>query len=169
LAYEHQCHVALTEALKSGMLSLINPVPRAEPFDHGDWIFELKFDGCRAAADTVRGRVISRHGNRMQRLEGVLDRLPKGCVFDDGQIVVLDDAGRALFDELLFGPPSDLCGLRPADGRRRGSAVAAAPRTQGNVGANWQARESWIALTNGRGPDLRCAAMARFRTLLRMG
>jgi hypothetical protein len=146
------------------MLSLINPVPRAEPFDDGDWIFELKFDGFRAAADTVRGRVIS----RMPRLEGVLDRLPKGCVFD-GEVVVLDDAGRALFDELLFGPPSDLCGLRPADGRRRGSSVAAAPRTQGNVGANWQARESWIALTNGRGPDLRCAAMARFRTLLRMG
>jgi ATP-dependent DNA ligase len=38
----------------------------------------------------------------MPRLEGVLDRLPKGCVFD-GEVVVLDDARRALFDELLFG------------------------------------------------------------------
>jgi ATP-dependent DNA ligase len=80
------------------MLSLINPVPRAEPFGHGDWIFELKFDGFRAPPDTVRGRVIS----RMPRPEGVLDRLPKGCVFD-GEVVVLDDARRALFDELLFG------------------------------------------------------------------
>jgi ATP-dependent DNA ligase len=46
---------------------LINPVPRAEPFDHGDWLFELKFDGFRAAADTVRGRLISRNGYRMKQ------------------------------------------------------------------------------------------------------
>ena len=35
------------------MLRLINPVRRAEPFDHADWVFEAKFDGFRAAADTV--------------------------------------------------------------------------------------------------------------------
>jgi hypothetical protein len=81
---------------------LINPVPRAEPFDHGDWLFELKFDGFRAAADTVRGQLISRNGARLRRFEGVLDRLPKGHVFD-GELVVLDDAGRPLFHELLFG------------------------------------------------------------------
>jgi ATP-dependent DNA ligase len=33
------------------MLTLSNPV--AEPFDHVDWMFEAKFDGFRAAADTV--------------------------------------------------------------------------------------------------------------------
>jgi ATP-dependent DNA ligase len=38
------------------MLTLINLVPRAEPFDHHDWVFEAKFDGFRAAADTVRGQ-----------------------------------------------------------------------------------------------------------------
>jgi ATP-dependent DNA ligase len=38
------------------MLTLINPVERAEPFDHADWLFEATFDGFRAAADTVRGR-----------------------------------------------------------------------------------------------------------------
>jgi ATP-dependent DNA ligase len=32
------------------MLTLINPVERAEPFDHADWLFEAKFDGFRAAA-----------------------------------------------------------------------------------------------------------------------
>jgi ATP-dependent DNA ligase len=67
-----------------------------------DWVFEAKFDGFRAAADTVRGRLISRNGNRMQRFERVLDLLPKGHVFD-GELVVLDDAGRPLFNELLFG------------------------------------------------------------------
>jgi ATP-dependent DNA ligase len=35
------------------MLTLINPVPRVEPFDHTEWLFELKFDGFRAAADTA--------------------------------------------------------------------------------------------------------------------
>jgi len=81
---------------------LINPIQRAEPFDHADWVFEAKFDGFRAAADTVRGRLLSRNGNRIQRFEGVLDLLPKGQVFD-GELVVLDDAGRPLFNELLFG------------------------------------------------------------------
>jgi ATP-dependent DNA ligase len=84
------------------MLTLINPVERAEPFDHAGWVFEAKFDGLRAAADTVRGRLISRAGNRMRRFEAVLDLLPKGHVFD-GELVVLDDAGRPLFNELLFG------------------------------------------------------------------
>jgi len=65
---------------------------RAEPFDHAEWLFELKFDGFRAAADTVRGRLISRHGERLRRYEGVLDVLPGGSLFD-GELVVLDDAG----------------------------------------------------------------------------
>jgi ATP-dependent DNA ligase len=38
----------------------------------------------------------------MKRFEAVLDLLPKGHVFD-GELVVLDDAGRPLFKELLFG------------------------------------------------------------------
>ena len=84
------------------MLSLINPVRRAEPFNHPDWLFEAKFDGFRAAADTVHGQLISRNGNRMKRFEQVLDLLPQGYVFD-GELVVLDDAGRPLFNKLLFG------------------------------------------------------------------
>jgi hypothetical protein len=36
------------------------PARRWSPFDHADWVFEAKFDGFRAAADTVRGRLISR-------------------------------------------------------------------------------------------------------------
>jgi hypothetical protein len=38
----------------------------------------------------------------MKRFEGLLDLLPKGHVFD-GELVVLDDADRPLFNELLFG------------------------------------------------------------------
>lgn len=56
-----------------GMLPLINPVERAESFDHADWVFETKFNGFRAAADAVRGRRASRNGNWIQRFEAVHD------------------------------------------------------------------------------------------------
>jgi hypothetical protein len=44
------------------MLTLINPVPRAKPFDHPDWAFEAKFDCFRAAAGTIRGLYLCQHG-----------------------------------------------------------------------------------------------------------
>jgi bifunctional non-homologous end joining protein LigD len=130
-------------------LQLINPIERAEPFDDADWLFEPKFDGFRAAADTVRGRLISRNGNRMQRFEEVLDRLPKGHVFD-GELVVLDDAGRPQFNELLFGRgrPTyvafDLLeahgvDLRPLVLWERNAMLAAIGKRA----------EGWIALTKG--------------------
>jgi bifunctional non-homologous end joining protein LigD len=131
------------------MITLINPVSRATPFDNSDWIFELKFDGFRAAADTVRGRLISRNGHWLKRFEGVLDRLPKGCVFD-GELVVLDEVGRPLFNRLLFGrgPPSyvafdlleaDGFDLRPLPLRDRKARLA-------RIG---KGAKGWIALTNG--------------------
>ena len=52
---------------------------------------EAKSDGFRAAADTARGRLISRNGNRLPRFDAVLDLLPKGYVLD-GELVVLDAA-----------------------------------------------------------------------------
>jgi len=131
------------------MLSLINPVRRPEPFDHPDWLFEAKFDGFRAAADTVRGHLISRNGNRMKRHEEVLDLLPQGYVFD-GELVVLDDTGRPLFNKLLFGDHrptyvafdvlfADGVDLRPLPLRDRKTRLAKIAK-----GA-----EGWIALTNG--------------------
>jgi hypothetical protein len=52
---------------RSSMLTLINPIERAEPFDRPDWPFEAKFDGFRAAADTARGQLILRNGNPKRR------------------------------------------------------------------------------------------------------
>jgi len=127
------------------MLPLINPLRRPEPFDHPDWLFEPKFDGFRAAADTV----ISRNGNRMKRFEQVLDLLPQGYVFD-GELVVLDDADRPRFNKLLFGDRrptyvafdlliADGVDLRPLPLRDRKARLAQiAERAEG-----------WIALTNG--------------------
>jgi bifunctional non-homologous end joining protein LigD len=131
------------------MFTLINPLWRAEPFDRADWVFEAKFDGFRAAADTVRGRLISRNGNRMKRFEGVLDLLPGGHVFD-GELVVLDGAGRPLFKQLLFGRRrptyvafdllmAEGIDLRPLPLKRRKAMLA-------RIG---EGAERWIALTNG--------------------
>jgi bifunctional non-homologous end joining protein LigD len=131
------------------MLTLINPIPRAEPFDHADWLFELKFDGFRAAADTVRGRLISRNGDRLRRYEGVLEVLPKGHVFD-GELVVLDDAGRPLFNDLLFGrrrPTYVAFDLLEA----HGIDLRPLPlwERKAMLGAIGKRAESWIALTSG--------------------
>jgi ATP-dependent DNA ligase len=70
----------------------------------------------------------------MRRFEEVLDLLPKGHVFD-GELVVLDDAGRPLFKELLFDrrPPTyvafdllmaDGIDLRPLPLKQRKAVLA---------------------------------------------
>jgi bifunctional non-homologous end joining protein LigD len=80
----------------------ILPVIRHEPFDDPAYLFELKLDGFRGIANTVRGRMLSKNGNRMKRFETLLDALPPGFMFD-GEIVALDEQGRPRFNDLLFG------------------------------------------------------------------
>jgi bifunctional non-homologous end joining protein LigD len=66
----------------------------------------MKFDGFRAIADTVNGRMLSKRGNRMHRFEVLLGSLPADCILD-GEIVALDASGRPMFGDLMFGrrPP----------------------------------------------------------------
>ena len=80
----------------------IIPIVRKEPFDDPAWLFELKYDGFRGIADTIRGRMLSKNKNRLRRFERLLETLPQGCVFD-GEIVALDETGRPIFNDLLFG------------------------------------------------------------------
>jgi bifunctional non-homologous end joining protein LigD len=80
----------------------IIPARRAESFDDPAWSFELKLDGFRCIADTLGGRLLSKQGNRMKRFEPLLDTLPAGYVFD-GEIVALDETGRPIFNDLMFG------------------------------------------------------------------
>ena len=54
-------------------MNSIIPVWRKEPFDHPDWSFELKYDGFRGVADTVRGRMLSKNCNHLKRYDGLLD------------------------------------------------------------------------------------------------
>lgn len=79
----------------------IIPQWRRDPFDHPEWTFELKFDGFRGLADTVRWRMLSKNGHHLQWYDGLLTELPPGCVFD-GDIAVLDREGRPQFNALLF-------------------------------------------------------------------
>ncbi len=84
-----------------------------EPFDHPDWIFEVKWDGYRAVAE-VRDRAValySRNGISFERkFAPVVESLRK-FGFDavlDGEIVVVDDQGRPDFQALQHyqGPAS---------------------------------------------------------------
>jgi len=86
------------------------PMPllrRPLPFDHPEWIFELKYDGFRSLAVIQNGRtqLISRNGNPFSSF----DDLRKGLALPvtrktvlDGEIVCLDKRGRPQFRDLLF-------------------------------------------------------------------
>ena len=84
------------------MLAVIVDKPFAAP----DWIFELKWDGVRALAD-IRGddvRFFSRAGRDVSshypELAILPERLRSGEALLDGEIVVLDEGGRADFGRL---------------------------------------------------------------------
>ncbi len=76
-----------------------------EPFDHPDWVFEMKWDGYRAVAEVREGRVslYSRNGISFNRkypsIVESLRRFGADAVLD-GEIVVVDDEGRPDFQEL---------------------------------------------------------------------
>jgi bifunctional non-homologous end joining protein LigD len=77
-----------------------------EPPTHGDWLYELKFDGIRAIAVKDRNKVslVSRNGNKLDKrfpeISDAVKNLPvEECVID-GEIVALDDEGRSSFQLL---------------------------------------------------------------------
>ncbi len=76
-----------------------------EPFDHPDWMFEVKWDGYRAVAEIRDGDVslYSRNGISLhQKFSPIMDSLRK-FRFEailDGEIVVVDDQGHPDFQML---------------------------------------------------------------------
>ena len=72
-----------------------------EPFDHPDYIFELKMDGFRAIAYLQNGecKLISRNVKnlRFESLKNALADLPVQSTIIDGQIVCLDENGVSQF------------------------------------------------------------------------
>jgi bifunctional non-homologous end joining protein LigD len=84
----------------------INPTRIAQPFDHLDWIFELKHDGFRAVAYIENGscQLISRKQIQYKSFVGLAQALAKLPVKDailDGEIVCLDQDGRSQFLQLM--------------------------------------------------------------------
>src|SRR5437016_6447947 len=86
------------------------PMPlsrRALPFDHPEWIFELKYDGFRSLAVMQSGRtqLISRNGhpfNSFTELCKEMSSLSAGKTVFDGEIVCLDKRGKPQFRDLLL-------------------------------------------------------------------
>jgi len=79
--------------------------PAKEPFDHPDWIFEMKWDGYRAVAE-IKGGSVSLYSRNLisfnQRFSPITDSLKK-FRFEavlDGEIVVVDDQGQPDFQKL---------------------------------------------------------------------
>jgi bifunctional non-homologous end joining protein LigD len=77
----------------------------ADDLPVGDrWIYELKWDGVRALCSISDGklRIESRNGKRVEEHYPELEKLPSlldaGAAVLDGEIVVLDEQGRARFE-----------------------------------------------------------------------
>jgi bifunctional non-homologous end joining protein LigD len=81
---------------------------RIEPFDHSDWIFELKLDGFRALAylDNGTGYLVSRNRNTFASFRNlaadVADSFRGTNGILDGEIVSLDSRGRPHFEDLMY-------------------------------------------------------------------
>ena len=79
--------------------------PVTKPFDHPDWIFEVKWDGYRAIAEIRDGSVslYSRNGISFDKKYSPIAESLRKFGFDavlDGEIVVVDDQGRPDFQAL---------------------------------------------------------------------
>jgi len=76
------------------------------PFDHPNWLFELKYDGFRALAYVTpqRCELISRKGNVYKSFRtlsaGIANALACEAILD-GEIVHLDAEGKPQFYDLL--------------------------------------------------------------------
>src|SRR5690348_16130202 len=80
----------------------------AQPFDHPDWLFELKYDGFRALAFIVNRscRLESRNRHSFKSFRALTDSLASGFPTSDlvldGEIVCVDGQGRPQFNQLMF-------------------------------------------------------------------
>ncbi|HKT26277.1 MAG TPA: non-homologous end-joining DNA ligase [Terriglobales bacterium] len=112
-------------AVKAPMPSTIRPMLATlvdEAFDDDDWIYEIKWDGYRSVVffggDGQRSlRMVSRNQNdqtaEFPELQAIVDGLNCRSCIVDGEIVALDESGRASFS--LMQQRSGLS----SDGKRR--------------------------------------------------
>lgn len=109
--------IRLSEIMESGDLqdAPAKPMPHRikpmlatlvkEPFDHPEWLFEVKWDGYRAIAEIQDGKVSLYTRNQIslnKKFSSITDSLQK-LGFEavlDGEIVVVDDQGHPNFQML---------------------------------------------------------------------
>lgn len=99
--------IDLSAAPKAAMPTSVKPMLASlskEPFDKADWLYEIKWDGYRAIGswDGAQVRLYSRNGLNFNKLEAVtkaLSDFPHQVVLD-GEIVAVDEQGRARFEWL---------------------------------------------------------------------
>ncbi len=97
-----------------------------EPFDSPDWLFEIKWDGYRAVAFIENGKVrlVSRNQNeltaRYPELKDLAKSVKAKTAILDGEVVALDEQGRASFSLM-----QQRTGFRP--GGRRAATNAGVP------------------------------------------
>ncbi|MFZ3211486.1 MAG: non-homologous end-joining DNA ligase [Terriglobales bacterium] len=93
-------------AVEEPMPSVIHPMLATlvdEPFDDDEWLFEIKWDGYRAVAFIQNGKVrlVSRNQNDLTseypELKDLADNVRARTAILDGEIVALDEQGRASF------------------------------------------------------------------------
>jgi len=93
-------------AVEEPMPSVIHPMLATlvdKPFDDDEWLFEIKWDGYRAVAFLQDGKVrlVSRNQNDLTaeypELKDLAQNLRARTVILDGEIVALDEQGRASF------------------------------------------------------------------------
>ena len=95
----------------------------AEPFDGADWLFEIKWDGYRAVAFIENGKVrlVSRNQNdltgRYPDLKDMAGLIKAKTAILDGEVVALDDEGKASFSLM-----QQRTGFRPGGHRAAGNA-----------------------------------------------
>lgn len=96
--------------LASGLppIRLISLVPRIEPFDDPGWLFEPKYDGCRAllygSARGCRIEVVRDLARRVLELrDRVAEVLAGREAILDGEVVALDRQGKPVLQDLLRG------------------------------------------------------------------
>ncbi len=97
---------ALGGAVKRPMPGQIHPMLATsvdKPFDNPDWLFEIKWDGYRAVSfiQNAKVRLVSRNQNDLTAQYPELHDLPNFVQAEaavlDGEIVALDEDGRASF------------------------------------------------------------------------
>jgi bifunctional non-homologous end joining protein LigD len=91
------------------MLPRIQPIAPKRiqaPFDHAEFVFELKMDGWRCMTYIEDGacRLISRKQNQLKSfgpLSAALAKLPVQNAIIDGEVVCLDKDGKSVFLDLM--------------------------------------------------------------------